>query len=370
MEENELQKYQNNEKNTISVLDILHVLTARWKLIIISTVLSAILILGYSYYTTIAPPESRYNKMPNIYKPTVKVMLQGEQINSASVFSGNIGSGLSALAGLGSNSRGGNSSVALAQELLLSNTILDQIAENFGFYEGYTDLRYAKAVARRQIKSKLETKFSSTSGILEISYTDTDPELATQIVNQAVILLENRFKSLTMSRIHNKKQFLEERIAQVESQLKEAQTNLINFQVEKGIVDFKEVKIGENRSTSEVVFTKYLPPVERNAITLEYFDIQREKNILEGIYELLMNQYEATKIEEMDDSKTFQILEVAEVPIYKFGPNRKLTSLVVIASTLILSIIISFIFEYFARLKQNPTEEKKLQQIKNDFFEK
>ena len=232
MEQNGQLENKGRDEDTISLLDLLGVLAKRWKLIFFSTLIAAILIVLYSIYTLRVPPDAPLNSLPNLYKPTVEVRLQ-EDDGTTSFLSED--SGLGALIGVGA--QGKSSNVALAQELLLGKTIVDEIAEEFDFRNRYEFEEHVVPSIRKMIRENFSTEFEEESGILTIGYTDVDPEFATRIVNRAVSLLEQRFRGLTMEKILNKKQFLEDRLVEVESQLKNAQTELIQFQIRHGIVD-------------------------------------------------------------------------------------------------------------------------------------
>ncbi len=359
MEQNRQLEDRQRDEDTISLLDLLGVLAKRWKLIFFSTLIAAILIVLYSLYTLRVPPDAPLNTLPNVYKPTVEVRLQEE--DGATSFL-NQDSGLGALIGIGG--QGKSTNVALAQELLLGRTIVDQIAEEFEFRSRYDVEEPVFPKIRKMIREKFSTDFNQESGILTIGYTDVDPEFATRIVNRAVTLLEQRFRGLTMEKVLNKKQFLEDRLFEVESQLKKSQTELIQFQIRHGIVEI--IPSGSNGAV-ELVFAQYIRPERRHTLTLEYFDLQRDREVLAGIFELLMQQFETAKIEEMDDTRTFQILEQAEVPEIKDSPSRGKISMIVTLTTFFLSIFLAFILEYFDRVKQDPEEARKLDQIKNRF---
>lgn len=361
--EREPEKNAARDEDTISLLDLIGVLAKRWKFIFFASLIAAILIVAYSIYTIKTPHDAFMNQLPNIYKPQVEVRLQEEGSSAASVL-GSSGSGLGALAGLAGISGGKSSNVALAQDLIKGNTIVDRLAEEFDFPERYDIEEKIVPTTRKMIREKLATEFDSESGILTISFSDVDPEFATLVVNRAVALLEVRFKELTMEKVLNKKQFLEERLEEVEKDLKQAQKNLINFLIENGVVN---IVVDSESGSTELVFARYVPQGERYAITAQYFELERDRTILEGVYKLLMNQFEQTKIEEMDDSKTFQILEIAEVPEIKDGPSRGKICIIVTLSAFFLSIFLSFIMEYFEKAKKDPLESQKLESIKSRF---
>jgi uncharacterized protein involved in exopolysaccharide biosynthesis len=81
----------------------------------------------------------------------------------------------------------------------------------------------------------------------------------------------------------------------------------------------------------------------------------------------LRQQYETAKLEADSTAKTFQVIERAEVPELKSGPSRGKISTIVTITVFFLAVFISFIMEYFERVKHDPIESAKLDEIKGLF---
>ncbi|MEW5817115.1 MAG: hypothetical protein AB1798_17185 [Spirochaetota bacterium] len=353
------EKSQEDE-DTISLLDLIGVLAKRWKFIFFSTLIGAALIFGYALYTKNATPDAPFNYLINYYKPSVEVRLQEA---SESTFASALSqSGLGALAGLAGITAGKSTSAALAQELLKGRTLLDQIVDEFAIIERYGIIKNQRSTARDLVMKAMEVKYDSASQMLTISYQNHDPVYATNILNRIIELLEARFKGFTEERIANKKKFLEDRITQVEKEFKDAQTKLLDFQMKYGILGADMDESGN--PTGGLLFSEYVAVRERFRVTSEYYDLQRKLRIPQEIYITLLQQYETTKIEEMDNSKTFQIIEYAEVPEVKAGPSRAKLCIIVTVTVFFLTIFLAFIFEYFERVKKDPVESVKLKAIK------
>ena len=232
-------------EDTISLLDLLGVIVKRWKFIIITSLSSAVFIVLYSIYTLFMPADSPYNPLPNKYTPQVKVRLQ-ESSGSGGISSFlESNSNLGVLAGLTGIGGGGSANADLAQELLLGNTIVDKLGEEFEFIEKYEIEKNPKTSIRKIIKESLNSDFDSATKILTIKYEDIDKEFATSIINEALDLLEIRFKNLTLENVSVKKDFLEKRLTEVGNDFKTAQNELNTFQKEKGIVDLESQTIAQ-----------------------------------------------------------------------------------------------------------------------------
>ncbi len=400
------------EEDTISLLDLIAVLVKRRKLIIGMTLIGAILILGISILSLKLPPDSKWNKLPNIYKPEVKVLVKGSSGGSSlsQMLSSN---SLGALAGIIGIAGGSNSSAELAMALLEGNTIKDQIAKEFNFKERFNIEKYPKTTARKIINKSIEKEYDNKTNILTIGYKDIDPIFATRVLNRILELLEKRFKDLTLEKVRIKKQFLEERLDKVGKDLKKVQEKFVEFQKRYGIVDI-ETQAAEQikmiaELTSEVynkeiqlqTMKEYLRPNDPKIVRLkneidktnrlitelrkgfkefsgesipqeklpmvsaQYLNLKRDLTIQETIYTMLRQQYETAKLEETDTSQTFQILEHAEVPEVKAAPSRSKICVIFTITVFFLAIFLAFVLEYFDRVKKDPIESTKLKEIQN-----
>jgi capsule polysaccharide export protein KpsE/RkpR len=396
---------------TISLLDLISVLVKRKWLIFITTVLAAVLIVLYSLYTLRAPADARFNFLPNFYRPTVKVRLVSEDKSSISSLLG--GSDLGILASIAGAPSGGSSSADLAQALIAGNRIVDELVEEFDIIERFGIEEHPRTNSRLVVTSALDTEYNAATGILTISFEHVDKVFATEILTSAVSKLESFFDELTMKGVIEKKHFLEESIAQYEEELRNAQQALINFQTRNNIIDItlqtesqlatlaalesqilvKETELAtlkENRRSDdpEVLnvtrelnllktrrdITKLgqqngesrldIPLSELPGLSAIYANLMGDIEILQVIYSSLRSQFETTKIEEKDNSERFQIIEQAEIPEMKAGPSRGRICIIVTMAAFFLSIFASFIFEYFARVKEDPVEAEKLSAIK------
>ncbi|RKX86548.1 MAG: hypothetical protein DRP57_01270 [Spirochaetes bacterium] len=406
------------EEDTISLLDLFAVLVKRRRLIVLTTFFAALFILGFAYLTLKLPPDSRWNYLPNIYKPKVEVLVKASSSSSGAISSILSSSGLNSLAGLLGASAGTNSSAELAQALLKGNTIKDQVAEEFNFKKKYNITKNPKTTARNMIQSAMDADYDAKSNILSISYKNIDPVFATKVVNRIVELLDNRFKDLTLEKVRQKKTFLEERLKTVGVDLKTAQDKLVAYQKKYGIIDLsvqaeshikmiadlttqvynKEIELQNLKSylkdtnpqivrlKNEIDATKQLikelkkgfqefsgetiPQEKLPGVSAEYLNLKRDLSIQETIYTMLRQQYEASKIEETDTSQTFQIIEKAEVPEVKTSPSRFKICIIFTITAFFLAVFIAFIAEYFERVKRDPIESVKLNEIKNMFKSK
>ena len=401
------------QEDSISLLDLLTVLAKRRGLILGSTVLAAALVVAFSIATVRLPSDSPWNYLPDVYRPTIKVLLRGQSDSSGMISSLISSSALGSLAGLAGIGGGGNPGAQLAIALLEGNDIKDQIAEEFNFTQRYNITIHPRTTARAIVGGSLETKYDANTNMLEISYEETEPAFATDVLTKIVTILEREFSDLSLYRVSTRKRFIEERLRVVGEELGQAQQKLIEFQKRYGVIDMaaeaqerirlvaqlkgdaiaKEIDLeirGQylreddpqivrlkneitkmNQLISELKkgFQEFsggdtIPYDTINEITPTYLDLKRDLTLQDTIYTMLRQQYETTKLEEADTTETFQVIENAEIPEIKYGPSRSKICIIVTITTFFLAVFLSFVKEYFDRVRLDPAESEKLEALR------
>ena len=397
--------------DSLSLLDLVGVLARRWRLITGSTGAGALLIFGYAMLTLYLPTSSRWNLLPDIYRPEATVLLLERDssglsaLNLALEGAGSLGQLLGGVAG-------GGSSAALAQELLAGRTIHDRIIDEFDFIARYGFTDHPRTRARAVAGKSLQYDFDLESAVLSITYEETDAEFAAEVLERVVELLEQRFHDLTMETVVLKKQHLEERLAVVGADRQAAQDRLVAFHQAYGIIDLQEQSLElaqlladykrellskevEMQSLRELLpaadpsvvqlqgqidivrqvldelqtgFRSFsaqtIPQDELPSVAADYLNLRRDMEIQEQIYALLREQYELARIEETDPSRTFQVIEAVEVPEVKHWPSRTLVCVLGTMIAFLLSVLLAFFLEYLVRVRADPVEAAKLAAIR------
>ena len=397
--------------DSLSLLDLLGVLARRWRLIAGGTGAGALLIFGYALLTLYLPTSSPWNLLPDIYRPEAKVLLLERDSSRLSALNLAL-EGAGSLGQLLGGVSGGGSSAALAQELLAGRTIHDRVIDQFDFVARYGFTDNPRTRARALAEKSLRYDFDVDSAVLSITYEETDAEFAFAVLEHIVELLEQRFHDLTMETVVLKKQHLEERLAVVGADRQAAQDRLVAFHRAYGIIDLqeqslelaqlladykrellsKEVEMQSLRallpaddpsvvqlqSQIDIVrqvldelqtgFRSFsaqtIPQDELPGVAADYLNLRRDLEIQEQVYALLREQYELARIEESDPSRTFQVIEPAEVPEVKHWPSRTLVCLLGTMLAFLLSVLLAFFLEYLVRVRADPVEAAKLAAIR------
>jgi uncharacterized protein involved in exopolysaccharide biosynthesis len=252
----------------------------------------------------------------------------------------------------------------------------------------------------------------SMEGIIAVSVTYKDKNLATEIANSFIEELDNFNTETAMTVGKRYRIFIEKRLRESTDSLALAEETLKNFQekhrtvaldkeleaaietiaqlksqiilfeVQKGAwaaagqVDnpylaninreLRELKKqltriefgGEGKGSKEYGAGFSVPFSKLPEISLEYARIYRDLKIQEVIYELLTQQYEQAKIMELKDTPSIQILDKASPPEKRSWPKRALIVIFAFLLSLFASIPLVFLLEYFDAVRNEPEEHQ------------
>ena len=188
---------QNTEQNDdeISLLDLIAVLLHYKFMIIAVTGLAIIGAVVFSIISLKLPPEK--SPLPNQFTPQAHMLIKED--SGSSGLSGSLSS-LASLAGV-SVGGGGSSRSSLANYLSTSNEYLDAVNKKFNLTERYKIEKFPVTSTRKALKKTLVSTYDDESSVFTISFTDTDPVFARDVVNFAVDWMQNRFDELGLDSI-------------------------------------------------------------------------------------------------------------------------------------------------------------------------
>ncbi|NLL99973.1 MAG: lipopolysaccharide biosynthesis protein [Treponema sp.] len=326
------QTFQDDE---ISLIDLFAVLLKYKKMIITLTILGMIFILGYSILSLVLPPEKSF--LPNKYTPKAQMLINDEQPSSGGLVATLNNSGLRSLAGItGINSSSSHS--ALAEYLVSSNTLLDNVVQEFDLINKFKIKKFPKTTSRNKLRKILVSNFDDKSGVFTISFTDIDPEFAREVVNFVVNQLEQRFLEIGVDKNKLAKVNLEENI-------QNSYEEMIKLQ--------KQIQQLEHSVSN--VYANNVP-----SIMLDTMMIKSELKVQEELYAQLKAQYEMLKIKMASEQPVFQILEYAEIPDMKSKPSRGLICIAFSVAVFIISIFLAFLRNAIKNIKSDPETMAKL----------
>ena len=175
-----------------------------------------------------------------------------------------------------------------------------------------------------------------------ISVTTSDPVFSKKLAEVILAELERLNRYFKSQNVNQKISFINQRIASVEDDLKESEQELKTFNE-------------KNRQISSP------------ALQLEEERLTRNVEIQKNIFLTLKQQLELAKIEEVQESSIFQILDAPQLAL---GPsNKNLKFSVLLSGVLGLGLGIMFGFIRSFLYNNNVEERKKIRRIKH-FFKK
>jgi uncharacterized protein involved in exopolysaccharide biosynthesis len=160
----------------------------------------------------------------------------------------------------------------------------------------------------------------------------SEPQFASDIISVLIEELDAHQKEYNKAITSKARKFIEERIVAVGKELREAEETLKDFTVSNRRIENSPL------------------------LLLEQQRLAREVSIPAGVFTMLKQQLETTKIEEVKESDYVIVLDPPEAPLQRSGPNRR--KMVIFAGFLgiglgmSLGLVIEFIKENQEKVKQ------------------
>jgi uncharacterized protein involved in exopolysaccharide biosynthesis len=326
--------------------------------------------------------------LPTLYTATTRI-LTPQQAPSAAAFmmSQLANSGAGALAAAAGAGLGLHSPNDIYIGLLQSQPVADAILEKFGLAALYK-AKYP-SVARARLAENTQIT-SEKSGFIAIAVTDRDPKRAAAMANMYNAQLQALSKSLAVTEASQRRLFYDDQLKHAKDDLVAAQFAFQQVQRKQGLVQLdaqaralignlstlraaragKQVELDALRSYS----TERNPQVqlaekqlqsltaEENRLEkaggetgsadlglqqvadagMDYLSAEHELQYKQVMFDLLLKQYDAARLDEAKTATVVQVVETATQPDRKSGPHR--ASIVFMFTVLGLLAACSYLF--------------------------
>jgi tyrosine-protein kinase Etk/Wzc len=341
--------------------------------------------------------------LPVKYTAATKIMPPQQTQSSASMLMNQLassgGSSLAAIAGGGLGLKNPND---LYLGLLNSRPVADAIIQKFDLESVYR----AKdmTLARKELAANTVVA-SEKNGLISVTVTDKDKRRAAAIANAYPDQLRILTKTLAVTEASQRRLFYEDQLRQAKESLLAAELSFQQVQQKKGLVQLdaqakamiesltalraqvaaKQVEVQALRSYS----TEQNPDVqlaERQLASLqaeaarieqsshssgftalgmgdvpgagmEYLRADHEVKYQQALFDLLMRQYDAARLDEAKDAAVIQVVESAIAPERKSSPKRAL----ILVSAIIFGFLvgcISALFLWWKEIAQSDPQTK------------
>jgi tyrosine-protein kinase Etk/Wzc len=314
-------------------------------------ILSFLLPVRYTAITTIMPPQQT---------PSSAALLMNQLSNSST-------GALSAAAGIGLGIRTGTNDIYLG--LLKSRPIADAIIQKFNLAMVYRSRDMTAARKKLEDNTQIATQ---ESGFISVSVTDRDRNRSADLANCYTEQLRVLTKTLAVTEASQRRLFYESQLKEAKEALVVAEMNFQQIQQNKGMIQLdaqakamieglaalrakaaaQEVEVQALRSYStdrnpDVQMAERelsslrteIAQMEQNShssgftdlgmkdvpgAALGYLTAQHEVLYRQTLFDLLIKQYDAAKLDEAKEAAVIQVVEPAIPPDHKSSPKRML----------------------------------------------
>jgi tyrosine-protein kinase Etk/Wzc len=349
--------------------------------------------------------------LPNMYTATTTILPPQQKQSALNAMVGQLG----ALAKLGGMTDLGLKNPAdLFVAMLKSRTIEDALVNRFDLRKVYGERRYEDARKKLEGRSSIS---AGDEGLISISVGDRDPKRAAELANAYVDELHSLNQNLAITEAGQRRLFYEQKLDAEREELARADLALEHGQEKSGLIEpeaqgkaiiasvadmraqiaIREVQLQAMRSYATennpdlkraeaelagmrgqlaklesdtgvlgngnlAVPTRKLPQA-----ALEYIRRARDLRYHEALYEFLVKQLEAARIDEANDAFTVQVVDHAVVPERRSSPKRMLIVVMAAGVAFLLACFGALLLEALRRKQQDPNERARLALLFHSF---
>jgi G-rich domain on putative tyrosine kinase len=333
--------------------------------------------------------------LPKEYVSTARIMPPEQGGNSAAMLAALVGkASAGGLAGLAGSLLGAKNNGALFVALLHSGTVSGHLIDRFDLQRVYHK-RYRLETAKR-LGHLTKITEDTKSGVISIVVTDETRERSRDLAQGYLDELNNLVARVNTSSAGREREFIEQRLKTVQDELQRAQLELSDFSSKNTTIDIREqtratVEAGAKLEGQLIVGKTELDSLRqiygnqnvrvraaeaRNAILqrelqrangqsgqeldgkdidashpypalrqlpqlgVQWANLYRAVRIHETVFDLLSEEYETARIEEVKSIPTVSVIDFPGLPERKSGPHK---TLIVLISTL-LSAVVSAVY--------------------------
>lgn len=301
--------------------------------------------------------------------------------------------------------------------ILEGNSIADRLIDSYHLRSVY----HKKTLVDTRAALKNHTVLTAEkNGLISISVTDSDPQRASGLANGYVDELHALNSTLAVTEAAQRRVFFDQEMVSEKAALAAAEEDLKATQQKTGIIQVtgqaeviirsiaelraeissREVELQamrtyatdqnpdavriaqeissmreqlaklENSQSAQQPGDIALPSGRVPEAALEYSRKLREVKYHEALYDLLLRQYEAARIDEAKSAPLVQVVDRATPPDKKSGPHRLLVAIGGGVAGFFLGIVYVLLRRGFQRMKETPETSARLQELRNVFRSK
>ncbi len=336
--------------------------------------------------------------IPKRYESVTRIMPPEQQSGGAAVLAALAGRAAPAgLGGLASSLLGIRGGGSLFMDLLQSKTIGEHLVDRFDLQKLYK--KHYRQDTLRQLAHRTVVKDDKKSGVITIAVTDGDQRRARDMAQAYLDELDSFLAKVNTSSAHRERLFVEQRLASVKQELDQAQQELSEFSSANTTIDVKEqtramVDAGARLQAQLIVGQSELDSLEQiyggenvrvragrarvavlqhelekmsgssdptgedpkldatamypslrqlPRLSVRWADLYRRVRIHETVFELLSQEDEMTRIQEVKELPTVSVIDPPSWPEKKSYPPRRwivlgMTTVALFATAIVLLV--------------------------------
>lgn len=351
--------------------------------------------------------------IPKQYESTTRIMPPEQQGMGSAMLAALAGKAMpGALGALAGSMFGMKDTGALFVQLLQSGTIQGQLVDRFDLQRVYRK-RYRQDTVKK-LAHRTEVTQDRKSGIITIVVTDTSRERARDMTQAYIGALDDLLIRVNTSTARREREFIEQRLVTVQSDLEKAQVALSDYASKNTTLDIKEqtkamVDAGAKlqaqlivaRSESDSMGQIYgegnvrmraanarVAELERELkkmsgsggggpaetssgpdrlypslrelpiLAVRWADLYRQVKVKETVYDLLTEQYELARIEEVKSIPSVRLIDPPSWPEKKSFPPRLLIMLVFTLLSVFGSAMLQVVAERWNRVSPHDARKQ------------
>lgn len=385
---------QGASTQEIHFLDVLIILSKRRKFILSFT-------LTVSILTAIA-----VLIIPSKYTAETIVLPPNQNSSMSSSLLSQVGNS-SALASIAGASLGIKSPADMYVSLFRTQPVEDALIQHFGLMARYRVKKMSDA--RLAFEHQSMVVLGTKDGLINISVTDRDPDLAAAIANGYVDEFRNLSAHLAISEASQRRAFFEKELQEADGNLVTAEEAMKSTEQSTGVLQIdsqaraliesaatlrgqigaKQVELRAMRSYAtednpQMVMAKQQLDALKDQLTqltgtsansnsdiivpkgniptaqIEYLRSLRDVQYYQTIKEILAREFEMAKLDEAREGAIIQVAQVATPPDKRSSPKRTLSVIVALILSFFVACGWCFLAERIDHFKQNPVERGRL----------
>jgi uncharacterized protein involved in exopolysaccharide biosynthesis len=385
----------------VHLLDVLLILVKRRNFILWFT-------LGCAFLATIA-----VFVIPSKYTATTVVLPPSQNSSISSALMGQL-AGSSALASAAGATLGIKSTGDMYISLFRSQTVEDAMIRRFNLMDRYRKKRMSDT--RTAFEDRSTVILGAKDGLIRITVTDRDPNLAADMANGYVEEFRKQSANLAITEASQRRIFFQQQLLEANEGLATAEEAMKHTEQSTGVLQIdsqakaliesaamlraqiaaKEVQLQSMRSyatddnpqmmlaqqqlialkdqlaklsgsTENSASDIIVPKGNIPQAGMEYIRKLRDVKYYETIMELIAKQFEMAKLDEARQGAIVQVADVALPPDKRSSPKRTLT----VAVSLMIGFVVAcgwcIFAEGYQRIKRDPSERRRIEALRAAF---